>query len=57
MIKSLIDKILGKLKAERAKDLSDLEITRCLSGCVDKRLVEKTKSFRDTNLISVENLK
>jgi L-amino acid N-acyltransferase YncA len=55
--KNLKEKIIGKLKAENAINLSDAEIERCLSGCVAPWICKKAKLFRNTKFIKTSKMK
>jgi hypothetical protein len=54
--KNLKEKIIGKLKAENAINLSDAEIERCLSGCVAPWICKKAKLFRNTKFITEKDI-
>ncbi len=53
---NLKQKIIARMKAENAKDLSDAEIDRTLSGCVAPWLGGRAKMFRDCNFMTVSDL-
>lgn len=45
--------VLSKLRAENARDLSDDEIERCLSGCVaPNKMKAWAKEFRDLKILT-----
>lgn len=50
------DAVIGRMKAERATSNSDVEISRCLSGCVASALLIKTaRAAREDGLFRWEN--
>ena len=53
----LKEKILCRLRAKNALDLSDAEIDRCLSGYVAPWLPGVTKKYRDCDFLSSDELK
>lgn len=49
--------ILAKMRVENAKDLSDSEIDRTLSGCVAPWLTKRAKMYRDCDFMNEADLK
>ena len=51
--RGLVVGVAMKLRAERARDLSDAEIDRCLSGCALTSLPALARRYRDAGALSL----
>lgn len=50
------NKIIARLVAEDARDLSDAELERCLDPCVAAWLTKIAKRLRDTDVLTLREL-